>query len=684
MIDKSTVDRIFMTADIVEIVGDFITLQKKGTNYQACCPFHGEKTPSFVVSPSKGIYKCFGCGKGGNAISFIMEHESMSYADALKYVAKKYGIEIVEKEQTEQQKVESTERENMMLATAYATTYFREQLTNSNEGRNIGLSYFRERGFTDTTIEKFQLGYCLSDGDMFSKSAIEKGYKEKALISSGLTIKNEREGYYDRFTARVIFPILSISGRTIGFGGRILTTEKKKAKYLNSPESEIYHKSNTLYGLYHAKRSITAENRCILVEGYTDVISMHQAGIENVVASSGTSLTTEQIILIRRFTKNVTIIYDGDSAGIKASLRGIDMVLKEGLNVRMVLLPEGEDPDSFVRSHSATDTYQYIIDKEEDFISFKTKLLLNEAKNDPIKKSEVIHDVINSISVIPDDISRAQYIKECSRLMDADETMLSREVMRRIVSQKSGKVGVDVFNNSVRKERYMAGKQSSSNMPLDNLPPSYDMPYDIPYDVVPYDYEYAEPAIEIKKEKNSLFEMEKELVIYLLKDGESNFTFTQPRQEPIELNIAEVIIEEMDADGLDFLNPTYNSIFSEYKKLFNESEPTDKPRVSINNFINNCDVKICDFVVNVLTYDDINKQSRIWTKHIKVEKVNIQLSEAIPKCIALYKLKRLEFLISKRKDELKIAGENFADILKAINLLNDSRKSVCEKYERIL
>lgn len=671
MIDKGTIDRIFLTADIVEVIGDFITLQKKGTNYQACCPFHGEKTPSFVVSPSKGIYKCFGCGKGGNAISFVMEHESMNYSDALRYVAKKYGIEITETQQNEQQKIESTERENMMLVTAYAGGYFKDKLLNSNEGRNVGLSYFRERGFTDPTIEKFQLGYCPAAGDMFSNSAIEKGYKEQYIVSTGLTIKRETGGYYDRFAGRVMFPILSISGRTIGFGGRILTSDKKKAKYLNSPESEIYHKSNTLYGLFQAKRAITAENRCILVEGYTDVISMHQAGVENVVASSGTSLTTEQIILIRRFTKNVTIIYDGDSAGIKASLRGIDMVLKEGLNVRMVLLPDGEDPDSFARSHSAHDTYQYIIDHEEDFISFKTKLLLGEIKNDPIKKADVIHDVIRSISVIADEIIRAQYIKECSRLMDADETMLSREVMRNIVSQKSGKLGVQIYDNQQRKERFEA-RNNQDMPPLEG--------YSEDYPAIPL---FEEP-LKITKEKNSLFEIEKELISYLLKEGDEFFTFIQPRQEPIQLNIAEVIIDEMEVDELEFMNPIYNTIFNDYRKIFREAKEDALTKVSINNFINHEDPNVCDFVINVLTYDDIYKQSRIWTKHVKVEKENVNLSEAIPKCIALYKLKRLEYLIAERKNELKNTNENFAEILKEINQLNENRKAVCLKYERIL
>lgn len=375
---------------------------------------------------------------------------------------------------------------------------------------------------------------------------------------------------------------------------------------------------------------------------------MHQSGIENVVASSGTSLTTEQIILIRRFTRNVTIIYDGDSAGIKASLRGINMVLKEGLNVRMVMLPEGEDPDSFARSHSANETYQYLLDNEEDFISFKTKLLLKESKNDPIQKAAAIHDIVDSISVIADEIVRAQYIKECSRLLDADEQMLSREVMRQVISSKGGKDALDVYNNQIHRQQVTAR-------------------------------EIVEKPTKLNRDRNSLLEMEKELVTYLIKHGNDNFKFIQPRQEPIELNIAEVIIEEMKADELTFMQPLFNTIFIEYERLYNENNT-----VSINSFINHPDSEVCDFIVNILTYDDQYKQSKIWAKHTKIAIENLKLSEAIPKCIALYKLKRLEYLISERKEELRKPENDYAEILKDINALNESRNAVCMKYERIL
>ena len=424
MIDKETVDRIFASANIVEVISDFVQLKKKGVNYQACCPFHNEKTPSFVVSPSKGLFKCFGCGKGGNAVTFVMEHENMTYPEALKYVAKKYGIEVAERELTPEEERRNDDRESMMVVSSYAAEYFAKTLHETPEGQNIGIAYFRERGFSDATILAFGLGYCPGGGDTFTRQALKEGYKEEFLAATGLTIKREDGTYYDRFSTRVIFPIHGISGRVIAFGGRTMRTDKKVAKYLNSPESEIYHKSDVLYGLYQAKRAITQEDCCILVEGYTDVISMHQSGIENVVASSGTSLTEGQIRLISRFTKNVTVIYDGDSAGIKASLRGIDMILREGLNVRVVLLPDGDDPDSFARKHNATELRDFILGHEEDFISFKTRLLLDEAQGDPLKKAALISDIVQSISVIPDAITRSVYTRECAKQMEIDEQVL--------------------------------------------------------------------------------------------------------------------------------------------------------------------------------------------------------------------------------------------------------------------
>lgn len=668
MIDKATVDRIYMTADIVDVIGDFVTLQKKGTNYQACCPFHNEKTPSFIVSPAKGLYKCFGCGKGGNAVSFVMEHESMSYVEALKYVAKKYGIEVKEKEYTPAEQQERDEIESLMLVSDYANNYFIDKLHNSGEGKNVGMTYFRERGFTDATIEKFQLGFCPSKGDAFSITALDRGYKEAFLVETGLTIKREQGGYYDRFCGRVMFPIHSLSGRVIGFGGRIMTSDKNKAKYLNSPESKIYHKSNTLYGIFFAKKAITHEDRCILVEGYTDVISMHQSGIENVVASSGTSLTQEQIVLISRFTKNVTVIYDGDSAGIKASLRGIDMILKEGLNVRVVLLPDGEDPDSFARSHTAAETNDYILEHEEDFISFKTKLLLGEVEDDPIARATVINDVIESIAVIGSEVVRSQYIRRCGKLLDVDEEIISREVQRKRISVVSGKEGVRIFDNGIRREQFLKRKEKE---------------------------EKAVP--EGRHAGRDIEEVEKELITYLLKNGNDNFVFDQSEGDPVELNIAETILEELEIDNIKFQNPAYQTIFEEYGAFFRaalEEEERDpavlqdpnRQRVSINRFINHPNKDICNLVVDILTSDEQYRQSKIWSKYIKAAPKgtkNEHLDAAIPKSIALYKLRIIELVKASLLLELK-KDKNNLEILQHINTLNDNRKKICKKYMRIL
>ncbi len=429
MIDQATIQKIFDAADIYEVVSDFVSLKKRGVNYLGLCPFHNEKTGSFTVSPAKGIYKCFGCGKGGNAVNFIMEHEQMSYVEALKYLAEKYHIPVEEKELTEEQIKEKTERESMLIVSAHANEYFQYQLWNTDEGRSVGLGYLRQRGISDEMIRKFGLGYNPEGWGAFTKAAQEKGYKKEFLVKTGLTIENEK-GLFDRFRARVMFPVLDLAGKVIAFGGRTMTSDKKISKYLNSPESEIYHKSKTLYGIFFAKKSIVQQDRCILVEGYTDVISFHAKGIENVVASSGTSLTIEQIRLIRRLTPNVTIIYDGDAAGIKASLRGIDLVLEEGLNVRVLLLPDGEDPDSFARSHTPQELSDFIANNETDFINFKTKLLLGSAGDDPVERARLITDIVRSIAKIPDNIVRSVYVRETAHQMDVEERVLYTEIAK--------------------------------------------------------------------------------------------------------------------------------------------------------------------------------------------------------------------------------------------------------------
>jgi len=480
MIDRETVDRILDTADIVEVVSDFVSLRRRGANFIGLCPFHDEKTPSFSVSPAKQFCHCFGCGKGGSPVGFIMEHEQMSYPEALRYLAKKYHIEIHEKELTSEEKAAQTERESMLVLNEFASQYFEDQLLNTQEGRDIGLSYFYERGFNDDTIKKFHLGYSPENSKAFYTAAVAKGYNKKFLFDTGLCIDDRRGGGFDRFHGRVMFPIMNIAGKVIAFGGRTLKKTKEVAKYFNSPESTVYVKNRELYGLFQAKRAIVKEEKCFLVEGYTDVISMHQAGIENVVASSGTSLTEGQIRAIHRFTDNVTVLYDGDSAGIHASLRGIDMLLAEGLSIKVLLLPDGEDPDSYARTHSASEFKQYIHDNETDFISFKTKILLEGTERDPIKRAAVIGDVVKSISVIPDAIARSVYARECSIQLGISEDVLLREIQKNIkLNQEEAFKRKQRESNRAARQQALQGKQSDAITSPEQLtppPPAIDVP----------------------------------------------------------------------------------------------------------------------------------------------------------------------------------------------------------------
>lgn len=443
MISRITIDEIKNRIDIVDVVGDFVSLKRSGQNYKALSPFTNEKTASFYVVPSKGIFKDFSSGKGGDAITFVMEHEGMSYMEALKYLGKKYGVEIKEEESSPKDQLAQSERDSLYIVMNYAKEYFKEMLLNHEEGKGIGLSYFRERGFNDRNIEKFDLGYTLNEWHGLEKTALKNGYSLEVLEKSGLIIKKEDGRTYDRFRGRVVFPVHNLSGKVIAFGARILTKEKDQPKYINSPETEIYHKSHVLYGMFQAKNEIRKHDFCYLVEGYTDVISLHQAGIENVVASSGTALTEEQIKLMRRFTENVTVLFDGDAAGIKAALRGIDLVLKGGLNVRIVLLPDGEDPDSFSKKMSSTELSQYLKSHSKDFISFKIELYSADAARDPIKKAELIRDIVTSITAIPDPLKRTVYLQECSKKLDVPLSILSIEVKKILLAAKANEAKVD-------------------------------------------------------------------------------------------------------------------------------------------------------------------------------------------------------------------------------------------------
>jgi DNA primase len=527
MIDQPTIDRITDAAQIQDVVGDYVTLKKRGVNLLGLCPFHGEKTPSFIVSPAKGIFKCFGCGKGGNSVHFIMEHEQISYYEALKYLARKYHIEVQERELSQEEMAVRNDRESMFLVNDFAQKHFTHTLHNNLDGKAIGLSYFRERGFRDDIIQKFQLGYSLEVRDAFTQAAIKAGYNKEYLVKTGLTIEGDNNYLADRFRGRVMFPVHSLSGKVVAFGGRILKKDDKMAKYVNSPESEIYHKSNELYGIYFAKQAVVKQDRCFLVEGYTDVISMHQSGIENVVASSGTSLTPGQIRLIHRFTENVTVIYDGDAAGIKASIRGIDLLLEEGLNIKVLLLPDGDDPDSFARKNNASDFIEYVERNASDFIRFKTNLLLADAGNDPVKRAGLVLDIVRSIAIIPNTAIRGEYVKECSTLLNVEEQMLYYEINK-------------LKNNELEKNA-----TRRSNVP--DMPP-------------PDEFFAPESAIVTSRFE----EQERNILQVLVKHGEAIFFYAdEEKQQPV--TVGDYILEELERDNMVFENPVHALMLEEYK-----------------------------------------------------------------------------------------------------------------------
>lgn len=553
MIDQATIDRILSAAQIVDVVSEFVTLRKRGVNYIGLCPFHDERTPSFSVSQSKQICKCFSCGKGGNAVHFIMEHEQLNYYEALKFLAKKYNIEIQEKELTEEQIQARSTRESMFVVNNYARDYFSSVLHSTPQGKNIGLAYFKQRGFREDIINKFQLGYSLDSNNSFAIEALKKGFNREYIVKTGLCYETDSKDIRDRFWSRVIFPIHTLSGKVVAFGGRTLNTENKKiAKYVNSPESEIYTKSNELYGIYFAKQAIVKSDNCFLVEGYTDVISMHQAGVENVVASSGTALTTGQIRLIHRFTDNITVLYDGDKAGIHASIRGIDMLLEEGMNVKVVLLPYGEDPDSFARKQNATSFQDFIHQNETDFIRFKTSLLLDDAGEDPIKKAELIADIVKSIAVIPEAIIRSVYIKETSQLLHISENVIVAEIakikkedlQKRKVAQKR-----EDARNPQQEERVITPTSRTSYIP------------------------------NIGQEGQEFYQFERLIVQTIIRYGNMPlFTALNEEGEEVELNVIEYIISDLRQDDIQFYNPLHRTLLEESKTLINTNYSGDVSR----------------------------------------------------------------------------------------------------------
>jgi len=668
MISRSTIDRVFETARVEEVIGEFVQLKKAGSNFKGLSPFVDEKSPSFMVSPVKQIWKDFSTGKGGNAISFLMEHEHYTYPEAIKWLAKKYNIEIEETEQSSEEKAQMNERESMFLVSTYAKDYFHDIMLNSNKGKAIGLSYFKERGFRDDIIKTFELGYCLDEWDAFTKAALAKGYDLKYLASTGLTIVKENR-QFDRFKGRVLFPIHSMSGRILGFGGRILTADKKAAKYLNSPESDIYYKSKILYGLFQAKKEIAKQDNCYLVEGYTDVISFHQSGIENVVASSGTALTSDQIRLVNRLTKNITVLFDGDAAGIRASIRGIDLILEQGMNVKVVQFPDGEDPDSFAKSHSNEELKKYLEDSAQDFINFKVSLLLKDSNNDPIKKAGVIRDIVMSISKIPDGIQREVYVQECARIMDISERVLFSELAQIIAK------GVQEKNKVSRQQN---NAQQDPNAP----PPEYFLAQEqAQMGVVKGGVVSLEKIDEISK-------FEKEIIKILLLHGNKEAEFIEEIESEDEEgkvlltsrkynnNVSAEIYVHLQDDEMEFTNIIFQEIYTEIIHQLNQSE-----KLEINALVNHQNKEIASTVSSILMDEDEEKyQLSDWEGQnieVKMALLSKQVNDVV------FNLRRV--LIGKKIEELiKEATGEIAIDLETVKGYTSLRIRLFEKLNRVV
>lgn len=655
MIDQVTINRILEAARIDDVVGEFVSLRKRGANLVGLCPFHDEKTPSFSVSPSKGICKCFSCGKGGNVVHFIMEHEQLGYYDALKWLANKYHIEVIEKEMSPEELQSRNDRESMFVVNAFAATYFSQNMRDSVAGKSLGLAYFKERGIREDMIKKFQLGYCSDSNDYFSKTAIENGYRKEYLLKTGLSVEGNNGSLLDRYHGRVIFPIHTVSGKVAAFGGRILKKSDKLAKYINSPESEIYHKSAELYGIYFAKQAIVKQDRCYLVEGYLDVISMHQAGIENVVASSGTSLTHGQIRLIHRFTENVTVLYDGDAAGIKASLRGINLLLEEGLNIQVVLLPEGEDPDSYTQKHGASEVTAYIMDHQQDFIRFKTDILLRDTQNDPIKRAGLIEDVLESIAVIPNEIIRSEYIKECSRQLDTREELLTKEVGKkryRYLEQLRKKTEIEERNRRYLSETVPAAGHSSLHTSV-SPPAEEDVPFpgieDMPQEQSAGSAHPQDKNQEKKSLKTPYEDFERNLLRCIVRYG-NEILFTKEGQKGI--SVLEYIASDLQAEEIQFTHPLYRKMLEEACRHLGE-----EAFVPEHFFLCHQDAQVSLLAAELS--GNRYELSKKYTERTRSEKD--RLKEIVPQLLEELKFKMIQEELRQVRRQIKVAQQNHED-----------------------
>ena len=658
MIDRQTVDRILDAANIVDVVSDFVTLKRAGASLKGLCPFHDDRTPSFMVSPSKNICKCFACGEGGTPVHFIMKHEQLSYPDALRYLAKKYHIEIKEREQTDEEKAEQSERESMFVVNEWANEWFQRQMNDTLDGRAIGLAYFRQRGFRDDLIKKFQLGFCPDKYDAQWQAAKAEGYNEDLVLKTGLCIRSEQGRTYDRFRNRVIFPIHTISGKVVGFGGRVLDSRTKgvQVKYQNSPESAIYSKKRELYGLFFAKKAIVKEDLCYLVEGYTDVMAMHQQGVENVVASSGTALTHEQIRAIHRFTENIVVIYDGDAAGIKASQRGIDMLLAEGMTVRLLLLPDGDDPDSFARKHTATEYQEYLKEHQVDFIRFKTDLLLAEAQGDPIRLSRLVNNIVDSLAVIPDEITRTFYVKETSQMLAIEERIITaavakvrqrlREERQKEREREANRQNADPATAQLPHETQPAGQQSPDTMPPELTPEEES----VLAGIIPEQSATAGGTAGHRRsrEEERVIQTEVLLIQMIIRHGEKILCNVRDEETGDErpLSVAEFVSYSLADDGLQLRVPLHQRLMEEAVEHL-----ADDGFRCTRYFENHPDGAIASLAIE-LAYDK-ETLSKIHSKGIQVSPEEERLMDIVPHLMTDYKLAIIEETIARIQQEMR-------------------------------
>ncbi|WP_348797807.1 DNA primase [Flavobacterium adhaerens] len=654
MISQATIDSVYETARVEEVIGDFVQLKRAGSNFKGLSPFSDERSPSFMVSPAKGIWKDFSSGKGGNAVAFLMEHSHFTYPEAIRYLAKKYNIEIEETEQSDAEKANTDIRESMYLVSEFANKYFHDVLLNSEEGKAIGLSYFKERGFTNETIKKFSLGYSPEIWDAFTKEALGKGYKMEFLESTGLTIARE-DRPFDRFKGRVMFPIQSMSGRVLGFGGRILTNDKKAAKYLNSPESDIYHKSKVLYGIFQAKQSIAKLNNCFLVEGYTDVIQFNQAGVENVVASSGTALTPDQIRLINRLTRNITVLFDGDAAGLRASVRGIDLILEEGMNVKVCTFPDGEDPDSFARKNSYDDLIAYLEHNAKDFIQFKASLLMDEAKNDPVKKADLIRDMVGSISKIPDRIQREIYIQECSRIMDISEQVLT-STLAQLVKKDIEEVGKKV------KQEQKAFEIVKNENPEQAA--KVDVLYRLERKIIEMLLLYGNKSEEFED-------------VYLRTNEAGEIENVTERKE---YKVYQRIYLSLQEDEVELANPLFRGIFNDLIQYFLQNE-----NVEIEKYLMRLDPEFAQEVTDILMEDERLILHNWVGQNIFPKTKNETIGQYVSETILTMRW----YLVDKIIDEIKnsVSNEPGSDNTESMSLAMDYYKlinSFSKKLGRVM